>query len=349
MSETNAKQLFTRVLVGSVVAFLALLFVGSGIFAYVGAKNMSETPLVVQLTRVFGVPIASVNGDRILYADFIRDKKIIEIYNEQEGGELNDATISDVVLQRLIANTLLVQEAKKFKVTVSAEELDAALDELFAQAPSREEAEKSFMDQFSQFGWDMDDYKKQVLYYTVLQRKLADAAIVLPEGESGVEEVHARHILFLTSAEKATSTVEAAAQAALDRVKAGEDFATVAKELSEDPGSAVDGGDLGWFARGIMVPEFEDAVFALEPGSITDTLVQTAYGFHIIKLEEKRQVRDVEAYFSEVFDSAKIVMKFGVRNPFEQTTALQPEVMVDNQADTQIDISADELQVETIE
>ncbi len=326
MSETVSKNFFTKVLIGGIVGVATMLFVASGIFAYVGARSFSETPVVVSLTRLFEVPVATVNGERILYADYVADKKIIEIYNEQQGGQLDAPAISDVVLQRRIANKMLEQEARKFNVSVSKEELDAELETLFAQAPSREEAERSFMEQFSQFGWDMDDYKEQVLYYAVLQRKLTDAAKVLPEGEMGIEEVSARHILLLTSPKKATSTVEAAAQAALSRVKAGEDFAAVATEVSEDPGSAANGGDLGWFARGMMVPEFEEAAFALEPGQITDALVQTDYGFHIIKSEGKRQVRDVEAYFSEVFDTAQIEMTLDIRNPFEQTVPTQPEV-----------------------
>ncbi len=228
MSETVSKNFFTKVLVGGVVGLVVLLFVASGIFAYVGARSFSETPLVVALTRVFGVPIATVNGDRVLYADYVADKKIIEMYNTQQGGQLDAAAISDVVLQRLIANKMLKQEAQTFDVSVSEDELDAELETLFAQAPSREDAEKSFMEQFSQFGWDMEDYKEQVLYYAVLQRKLSEAVKVVPEGETGIEEVKARHILLLTSPEKATSTVQAAAQAVLDRVKGGEDFAAVA-------------------------------------------------------------------------------------------------------------------------
>ena len=69
------------------------------------------------------------------------------------------------------------------------------------------------------------------------------------------------------------------------RVKDGEDFAKVATELSKDP--AGDGGDLGWFTKDRMVPEFADAAFKLEPGQISDP-VKTQFGWHIIKVEEKR-------------------------------------------------------------
>lgn len=93
------------------------------------------------------------------------------------------------------------------------------------------------------------------------------------------EEVRARHILVETEDE---------AKKALARVKGGEDFAKVAAELSKDPGSKVEGGDLGFFTKERMVAPFADTAFKMQPGQISDP-VRSQFGFHIIKVEEKRQ------------------------------------------------------------
>ncbi len=94
------------------------------------------------------------------------------------------------------------------------------------------------------------------------------------------EEAHARHILVETEEE---------ARAVIASLESGGDFAAIAKEKSKDPGSGANGGDLGFFRKGQMVPEFEAAVFSLEPGGITKEPVQSQFGWHVIKLEEKRQ------------------------------------------------------------
>jgi peptidyl-prolyl cis-trans isomerase C len=140
---------------------------------------------------------------------------------------------------------------------------------------------------------DTPDFEKQMAYYRdktlmegVLGKIAKDAATDANEQkvyqdvaskQKPEEEYHARHILVPTEAE---------AKAALARVKGGEDFAKVADELSKDPGSQ--GGDLGWFTKDKMVPEFADAAAKLDKGQVSDP-VKSEFGWHIIKLEDKRE------------------------------------------------------------
>lgn len=104
------------------------------------------------------------------------------------------------------------------------------------------------------------------------------------------ERVEARHILLMTTDKPAPEVekLKAKAQDLLKKVKAGADFAQLAKDNSQDPGSAVKGGDLGWLVRGQTVPEFEKTAFGLQPGQISD-VVTTQYGFHIIQVMKKEQ------------------------------------------------------------
>jgi peptidyl-prolyl cis-trans isomerase C len=104
-------------------------------------------------------------------------------------------------------------------------------------------------------------------------KKIYDAKVA---GMKPEEEIHARHILVPTEAE---------AKEVKERLMKGEDFATVAKEKSKDP--SAEGGDLGFFGRGQMLKPFEDTAFALKDGEISDP-VQTQFGWHIIKVEERR-------------------------------------------------------------
>src|SRR5690606_1837387 len=97
-----------------------------------------------------------------------------------------------------------------------------------------------------------------------------------------------------TNDEQARERIESLGQ----RIESGEDFAAVAREGSEDPGSAAQGGDLGWVERGLMVPAFEEALFALDPGKVSDP-VKTEYGYHLIRVDE------VEAGHAETYEEAR--------------------------------------------
>jgi parvulin-like peptidyl-prolyl isomerase len=119
-------------------------------------------------------------------------------------------------------------------------------------------------------------------------------------------EVRARHILIATAGDQGDADEESnandkkpkaltkdearkRADSILERIHKGEDFATLAKENSDDPGSKTSGGDLGYFSRGRMVPQFEQAAFSLKPGQVSG-VVESQFGFHIIKVEDIRRL-----------------------------------------------------------
>jgi len=124
----------------------------------------------------------------------------------------------------------------------------------------------------------LDDYLEQEAKKAVTpeaEHAIYDQSVKLMKPE---EEVHARHILVDNEAE---------AKKIAARIKGGEDFAKVAAETSKDPGSKAEGGDLGWFTKERMVPEFATAAFAMKPGQVSDP-VKTQFGWHVIKVEEMR-------------------------------------------------------------
>ena len=128
----------------------------------------------------------------------------------------------------------------------------------------------------------------QILEHTYITRQIEQRATdeilqqryaAMAEGMSAEQEVQASHILVETEAE---------AQEIIDELAKGADFAELAKKRSKDPGSGANGGDLGFFRKGQMVEPFAAAAFGLEKGSITETPVQTQFGWHVIKVLDSR-------------------------------------------------------------
>lgn len=125
---------------------------------------------------------------------------------------------------------------------------------------------------------------RQVYVTRYLDQQVTDAAIQarydqLLKENPPPEEVRAAHILVATEDE---------AKAIIEQLAAGADFAAVAKEKSTDTGSGANGGELGWFAKNVMVKEFADAAFSMQAGETSKAPVKSQFGFHIIKLEERR-------------------------------------------------------------
>jgi peptidyl-prolyl cis-trans isomerase D len=156
--------------------------------------------------------------------------------------------------------------------------------------------------------------EKRKVRYAVLDIDALRSKIVIPPADieraynenmdqySTPEQIRASHILFKTEG-KDEAAVRAQAEEVLKQAKAGADFAALATKFSEDESNAKNGGDLDFFGRGRMVPEFDQAAFALKPGDISE-LVKTDFGFHIIKVVEKqggisKTLNDVRAQITD--------------------------------------------------
>ncbi len=160
------------------------------------------------------------------------------------------------------------------------------------------EAEKKKLGDTADFKKRLTFARNKLLMQTILtsagKEALTDAAMkkVYEDAikEMGQEqEVRARHILVRAAAgdEKASKDAEGKIKAVIVRLKKGEDFEKVAAEVTEDPSGKANGGDLGYFTKEQMVPEFADAAFKMDKGQISEP-VKTQFGWHVIKVEDKR-------------------------------------------------------------
>ncbi|AJY48106.1 peptidylprolyl isomerase [Martelella endophytica] len=163
-----------------------------------------------------------------------------------------------------------------------------ALSSLIDMKVVTDAAEKEGIDQTDAFKARMEDLRQQELYNeylaSIIDDQITDDMLKARYDEEVAkapkqEEVHARHILVKTEDE---------AKDIIKQLDDGASFEDLAKEHSTGP-SGPNGGDLGYFSKGQMVPEFEEAAFALKPGEHTETPVQTQFGFHVIEVEDVRE------------------------------------------------------------
>ncbi|OMF97405.1 peptidylprolyl isomerase [Paenibacillus sp. FSL R7-0273] len=218
--------------------------------------------------------VATVNGADITRAQ-LYDKLV------EAGGE--------TTLQNLITTTLVSQEAKKANITVTDEDINAEIEDLKTQFGGEDALNAAL----AQSSMTLDDLKAQMPLQVEIRKLLEPQITVTDEDISAYfdenkatfnqeEQVQASHILVETKEE---------ADAIVKQLNEGADFAALAKEKSADTGSKENGGDLGFFKKGDMVPEFSDAAFALKVGE-TSGAVKSDYGYHIIKVTDRKEAKE---------------------------------------------------------
>lgn len=272
--------------------------------------------------------VATVNDKKITVAEFKKEldlnKQAIEsMYGESiwdkevEKGVTYKDFFKDSVMDQMINTEILFEQAKKENLLPSKEDVDKQ----FKEFEKNIEENKAYKDNMKKLGITNEDVKKQQEIGLAIQNyqnnfkkvtKITDEEMKKyyedHKKEFYEDKVKASHILIstvdennkpLSDSKKAEAKKKA--EDILKRAKSGEEFATLAKEYSDDKGSGANGGDLGFFEKGTMVPEFEDAAWGLKVGEISD-LVETQFGYHIIKVTDKVQK---QLTFDEVKDKIK--------------------------------------------
>ena len=205
---------------------------------------------------------------------------------------------------------LLKQEVAKQQMTVPDADLEAAMKQLRGQFPNEKAFQAALKSQQMTLAQLRDETRANMLVSKLLEREVGPKIEVKPADISTFyeknpdrfkqpEAVRASHVLIAVpqqADEAAKKAAHAKAENVLSQARSGADFAAIAKKESNDA-SAQRGGDLGFFPKGQMVPAFEAAAFALQPGQVSD-VVETPFGFHVIKVTERRPATTVP--FAEV-------------------------------------------------
>ena len=263
--------------------------------------------------------LARVNGAEITRAEFEQNVKNIE---GRAGRQLPPEQRDQVyrgLLDEMVAVRLLQQEADRRQLTVDAARLEAAMKQLRSQFPT----EAAFKQALVAQKMSLDDLRKEarqnLLVSEMLEQEVGKQIAVKPSDVSAFyeknpdrfqqpEAMRASHVLILLpqgADEAARTAARAKADMVLKKARGGADFAALARAHSDDS-SKQRGGDLGFFPKGQMVPAFDAAAFALQPNQISD-VVETPFGFHVIKVIERRPARTVP--FAEAADQIEQFLK----------------------------------------
>lgn len=258
--------------------------------------------------------VAAVVGDSIILLSQVQEEMLLleqagqaDFPDDARGRREAMATI----LETLINLQLVLQEAARDSTLIPDDALidqrvDTQIDRVRSQFPNPSAFDRALASD----GMTLATYReslrgrirREIIQQLFLERRLAEATpVVIDEGEmlqvfeeqrtqlqQRPEILSLEQVLIQPSpSESAYEAAREMADSLLERIRAGEDFAELAREYSDDTGSGAQGGDLGWFRRGAMVKEFEQAAFGLRPGTVSMP-VRTEYGYHLIKVDRDR-------------------------------------------------------------
>lgn len=266
---------------------------------------LSMNPLLWSQEVMDGI-VAIVGGEVILRTELIQTTQGFALQTgiDPTSNVEEFERLKADVLENLIREKVLLAKAEEDTVTVDDQRVEVALEAriqgVIQQLGSKEKVEAYFGAPIKQIKRDYrEEIRKQLIIQTVQQEKLGAVQISRRDVETFYETmkdslpekklmVKLRHILMeIRPGEEARQEAVMRLREVQDRLRGGEDFEELAKQYSEDPGTAQRGGSLGFVERGTLFLSFEEAAFGLKPGEISD-VVETPVGLHLIQMVEKR-------------------------------------------------------------
>jgi peptidyl-prolyl cis-trans isomerase C len=252
-----------------------------------------------------GEPVAVVNGTALSNERFndAVARNEMQMRRQSQGAPISETQLNDMksnILEGMINEELLYQKAQERGISASESEVEQQIQQYKGQY-----GEEGFASALANAGMNEEQLRSEISRSLTIQNLLEEEVtsgidVTDEEARQFYEEntqmfeesqsVKASHILIDTrdaETDEAKAEARGRAEDLLEQLEGGADFAELAREYSEGP-SAQNGGSLPQFSRGEMVPPFEEAAFALEPGEISD-VVETRFGFHIIRVEEKSE------------------------------------------------------------
>lgn len=278
-------------------------------------------------------------NDTVIKSDYVdtRIDQMFKINNLNPEDSFSDYYKANII-SGLVNSNLLMQEAEKRDIKASDDEIKALYDTTVAGYGSEENFKKTM----EGFGIDDEEFKEMVREQVVYEKMTADVTKDVEVDAKGYydanpdefkmpEQVKASHILVETEEE---------AKNIIEELKNGGDFAALANEHSKDESNKASGGELGFFVAEQMVPEFSTAAFALEPGSMTQEPVQTSFGYHIIKVDEKKEAHQ------QSFEEAEPQITKMLKD--QEASAKMQELLQQLRADATIEYKMDEYNPEKL-
>lgn len=254
--------------------------------------------------------VAKVNGQEIKKEELLQALQVAQMQLAQMGRLPQGAPPASFyreVLNNLVAQKLLQQEAKKLGVKAEEKEIDQQIAAMKSRFPTEQDFQKALASQGITEPALRQEAREQIAFQKYLRSEVMGknqpteqaAREFYDKNQDKMqqpERAHVRHILVKVAenapaADKAKAREKA--EALLARIRGGEDFAKVAQESSDDKGSGARGGDLSWIVRGQTVPPFENAAFALKNSNDLSGVVETSFGYHVIQLLERQAASTV--------------------------------------------------------